>query len=55
MDLTLEEEFKIAKFSDYVRGLSREQAQDLLIDLYRKLLIMDGCYKKAIGERWGFR
>ena len=46
--LSLEQEFSLKRFSDRVRNLSHEQAQDLLIELNRQMMIKDNLYKKLI-------
>ena len=51
--LSLEQEFNLRRFSDQVRNLSREQAQDLLIELGRQMMIKDNLYKQLLQPYWG--
>ena len=51
--LSLEQEFKLRKFSDQVRNLSREQAQDLLIELNRQMIIQENLYQQLLKPYWG--
>ena len=43
--LSLEEELQLRKFSDLVQRMSREQAQEFLIELHRQMMLKD----KMIG------
>ena len=51
--LSLEQEFNLRRFSDQVRNLSREQAQDLLIELNKQMMIKDDLYKELLKPYWG--
>ena len=51
--LSLEQEFNLRKFSDQVRNLSREQAQDLLIELNKQMMIQQNLYQQLLKPYWG--
>ncbi|MGK7915783.1 MAG: NblA/ycf18 family protein [Prochloraceae cyanobacterium] len=51
--LSLEQEFNLRKFSDQVRNLSREQAQDLLIELNKQMMIQQNLYQELLKPYWG--
>lgn len=51
--LSLEQEFSLRNFSDRVRDLSREQAQELLIELGRQMMIKDNLYKQLLEPYMG--
>lgn len=44
--LSLEQEFNHKVFADRVKHLSREQAQELLIELHKQMLYKDKIYKE---------
>lgn len=45
-DLSLEQQFNLKVFADRVSKLSREEAQELLVELYQQMLYKDNIYKK---------
>ena len=51
--LSFEQEFSLRRFSDQVQNLSREQAQDLLIELSRQMMIKDNLYKQLLKPYLG--
>ena len=51
MKLSLEQEFQLKKFSDHVQTLSLGEAQELLIELNRQIMIKDNLYKQLLMER----
>ena len=51
--LSFEQEFSLRRFSDQVQNLSREQAQDLLIELSRQMMIKDNLYKQLLQPYLG--
>ena len=51
--LSLEQEFNLRRFADQVRTLSPEQAQDLLLELYRQMMLKDNLYQDILQEFWG--
>ena len=52
-ELSLEQEFKQRRFSDRVKTLSREQIEELSIELYRQIMLKENMYKALIKEEWG--
>ena len=51
--LSVEQEFSLRRFSDQVKHLSREQAQDLLIELNKQMMIKDNLYKQLLKPHLG--
>ena len=51
--LSLEQEFELRKFADQVRTLSPEQAQDLSLELYRRMMLKDNLYEELLKDYWG--
>lgn len=52
--LTLEQQFNLKAFEHQIQDINREQAQDLLIHLYKQMLMQENCYKSLIKQQWGF-
>ncbi|MEM9137551.1 MAG: NblA/ycf18 family protein [Cyanobacteria bacterium P01_F01_bin.42] len=52
-NLTLEQQFKIRAFADQVHNLSKEEMQDLVVDLYSTSLLQQNAFKKMMGEYLG--
>ena len=50
--LSLEEELQLRKFSDLVQCMSREQAQEFLIELHRQMMLKDKVYQRFIKQEW---
>ena len=46
--LSLEQEFNHRSFSDRVKQLNREEAQELLIQMHKQMLYKDNIYKELI-------
>ena len=44
--LSLEQEFNHRSFSERVKQLSREEAQDLLVQMHKHMLYKDNMYKE---------
>lgn len=53
MPLSLEQQFTLRSFEDQVKGMSREQAQEHLVKLYRQMLQQENMYKEVIKHEWG--
>jgi hypothetical protein len=51
-NLSLSEEFQLKKFSDLVQRMSREQAQEFLIELHRQMMMKDNMYQHFIKQEW---
>jgi Phycobilisome degradation protein nblA len=52
-ELSLEQQFNVRAFSEQVKDLSREQAQDFLVDLYRQMMIKETMYKGFLMQQLG--
>jgi hypothetical protein len=46
--LTLEQQFKLEVLKDQVKSLSREQAQDYLIEVFRQMMVKDNLMKQLL-------
>lgn len=53
MDLSLEQELSLRNFEIKARGLSQEQAQEFLVELYGQMLARENLYMKFIKFEWG--
>jgi len=53
IELSLEQEFNIRSFSDQVDRMSREQAQEFLVNLYRQMMLKEEMYKHFLKHEWG--
>lgn len=51
--LSLEQEFNLKMFADQVQHMSREQAQEFLVKLYRNMVVRDNLYRDILKEAWG--
>ena len=50
--LSLEQEFSLRSFSDQVVQMSREQAQEFLIKMYKQMIIRDATYQQLLKHEW---
>ncbi len=46
--LTLEQQFQLQVLKDQVRGLSKEQAQDYVIEVFRQMMVKDNLTKHLL-------
>lgn len=53
MELSLEQKFNLRSFETQVQRMSREQAQDFLVELYRQMIVRETLYKEFIKQEWG--
>lgn len=51
--LSLEQQFQLRKFTDQVGTLSREQAQEFLVELYQHMMCKENFYKHFLKHEWG--
>lgn len=51
--LTLEQQFNLRRVADRTKALSQEQAQELIVELQRQIMIKDNLYKEIIKHEWG--
>ncbi len=52
-DLSLEQQFNICSFEHQVKDMSREQAQEFLVNLYRQMILQENSYKNLLKHQWG--
>ncbi len=52
IELTLEQEFSLRNFTDQVRQMSREQAQEFLILQYKHMMIREIMYQEILKKEW---
>ena len=50
--LSLEQEFSLQKIASQVKTLSPGQAQELIVELQRQLMIKDNLCKQIIRQEW---
>ena len=50
--LSLEQEFQLKKFAAQVQHLSRKDAQELLIELHRQMMIKEKMYQHFLLHEW---
>jgi len=53
IELSLEQEFNLRSFADQVQHMSREQAQDFLVNLYKQMMLKETMYKHFLKHEWG--
>lgn len=51
--LSLEQEFNQQLFANQVQNLSREQAQEILVQLHEQMMIRENLYQKILKDAWG--
>ena len=52
-NLTIEQKFHLRQFSDRTKALSHEQAQELIVELQRQMMVKDNLFKQMIKQEWG--
>lgn len=52
-DLSLEQKFSQRIFADQVQGMSREQAQEALVQLHEEIMIRENIYREILKDAWG--
>jgi hypothetical protein len=50
--LTLEQEFHLRSFADQVHQMSREQAQEFLIEQHRLMLVQKTVFQEILKHEW---
>jgi hypothetical protein len=53
MELSLEQKFSVRSFETQVQQMSREQAQEFLVNLYEQMIVRENLYKEFIKHQWG--
>ncbi|BAI88037.1 MULTISPECIES: NblA/ycf18 family protein [Limnospira] len=51
--LSLEQQFNLSSFRMQVNQMSREQAQEFLVDLYEQMLVRENMYQHFLKYQWG--
>lgn len=51
-ELTLEQDFNLRNFTDLVQQMSREQAQQLLVEQHKLMLLRDRIYQDLLKHEW---
>ena len=52
IELTLEQEFSLRSFTDQVRQMSPEQAQEFLILQYKHMMVREAMYQEILRHDW---
>jgi Phycobilisome degradation protein nblA len=52
-ELSLEQQFSVRSFQTQIQDMSREQAQDFLVQLYSQMLWQETTYKNLLKHQWG--
>ena len=52
IELSLEQEFMLRSFTDQVQQMSREQAQEFLIEQYRLMMVQKTTYQNLLKQEW---
>ena len=52
-ELSLEQQFNIRSFEQQVQNMSREQALEFLVNLYRQMILQENSYKNLLKHQWG--
>jgi Phycobilisome degradation protein nblA len=53
IDLSLEQQFSIRSFEHQVKDMSRDQAQEFLVNLYKQMMLQENSYKSLLKHQWG--
>ena len=51
--LTIEQKFHLRRLADQTKALSQQQAQELIVELQRQMMVKDNLYKQMIKHEWG--
>jgi hypothetical protein len=51
--LSLEQEFSLKMVASQVQALTHQEAQELIVELQRQLMVKDNLYKQLIKQDWG--
>ncbi|MEO0012037.1 MAG: Phycobilisome degradation protein nblA [Cyanobacteriota bacterium] len=50
--LTIEQKFHLRKIADQTKSLSQQQAQELIVELQRQMMMKDNLFKQLIKHEW---
>jgi hypothetical protein len=51
MELSLEQQFNMRAYQNQVKGLNQEQAQEMLLEVMRQLMVKDNVIKHLLKQR----
>lgn len=52
-ELSIDQQFQIVAFEQQVKQMSREQAQEVLINLFKEYQSQKTTYLELLGHQWG--
>ena len=52
-ELSLEQQFNLSSFKVQVHRMSREQAQEFLVNLYEQMMVRENMYQDFLKHKWG--
>jgi Phycobilisome degradation protein nblA len=52
IELTLEQDLSLRNFADMVKQMSREQAQEFLIEQQRLMMVQKTMYQEILKQEW---
>lgn len=52
-ELSLEQQFLVQSFKLQTQNLSKEQALDLMVNLYTQIIWQEATYKNLLKHQWG--
>lgn len=52
VELSLEQQFSVRSFETQVKQMSREQAQEFLVNLYEQMLLRETMYRAFLKKQW---
>lgn len=52
IELTLEQDFSLRNFADMVQQMSREQAQEFLVEQHRLMMLQKTMYQETLKHEW---
>jgi Phycobilisome degradation protein nblA len=52
IELTLEQDLSLRNFADMVHQMSREQAQEFLIEQHRLMMVQKTMYQEILKHEW---
>ncbi|MEN9521598.1 MAG: Phycobilisome degradation protein nblA [Cyanobacteriota bacterium] len=50
--LTIEQKFHLRKIADQTKTLSQQEAQELIVELQRQMMMKDNLFKQLIKHEW---
>ena len=52
-ELSIEQEFSLRSFAEQVKHMSREEAQEFLVNLYQHMMVKESMYQHFLANAWG--